>query len=290
MRWRRLAAAPPSDLYHGSRFNTVIVDSHVHLQPLRLARAVREFFGRFLPPDVFAYPSDHEATLRALHAAGVTEVWNLPYAHKPGVAKGLNKASADLAADSPVAEVQIVGGATVHPGDEHPEEIIRAALDDLGLRVVKLHCSVGDYEADDSRFDAMWALLAQRRVPAIVHAGHGIDGGTDAHELAPLDRVASNHPDVPLIIAHSAHPSTAQTLALIDKHPNVHADLTPRITDPVALTDDELERHHDRILFGTDAPNSALRAEVGIARVDRLSRRAQAAILGGNAHRLLGGA
>jgi predicted TIM-barrel fold metal-dependent hydrolase len=265
----------------------VVVDSHVHLQPPRLARAVREFFGRFLPPDVFAYPIDHESTLCELFAVGVSEVWNLPYAHKPGVALGLNQASAALVADNPVPQLQIIGGATAHPRDEHPERIVEAALDDLGLKVVKLHCSVGDYEADDPGFDAMWRLLERRRVPTIVHAGHGIDGSTDTHELAALDRVASRHPGVPLIIAHTAHPAVDAALNVIDKHPNVYADLTPRVTEPVAVTDDDLEAHHDRMLFGSDAPNTAVRVETGIERVRRLSPQTQAAVLGANAQRLI---
>ena len=240
-----------------------------------------------MPPDVFTYPSDHEPTLRALHAVGVTEVWNLPYAHKPGAAAGLNEASAALVGENPVPDVRIIGGATVHPHDDHPERIIEAALDELGLKVVKLHCSVGDYEADDPGFDAMWEVLERRRTPTIVHAGHGIDGSTDGAELISLDRIATRHPALPLIIAHSAHPATDSAVRLIATHPNVHADLTPRVTDPVALTDEQLEQHHQRILFGSDAPNTAVRAEVGITRVRRLSTQAQAAILGGNARRLL---
>jgi uncharacterized protein len=226
-------------------------------------------------------------TLRALHAAGVTDIWNLPYAHKPGVAAGLNAASAELVATNPVPEVRIIGGATVHPEDDQPERIVEAASDDLGLKVVKLHCSVGDYEADDPGFNRMWALLERRRTPTIVHVGHGIDGRTDAQELEPLDRVAHKHPGVMLIVAHSAHPATKETLELIDRHPNVHADLTPCVTDPVGLTDDELEERHDRILFGSDAPNTAIRVEDGIERVRRLSAETRTAILGGNARRLL---
>ncbi|MGN6609130.1 MAG: amidohydrolase family protein [Jatrophihabitans sp.] len=267
----------------------MIVDSHVHLQPPRLAAAVREFFFRFLPEDVFAYPTDHELVLRALRAAGIGTVWNLPYAHKPGVAAGLNAASAELVATNPVPEVSVVGGCTVHVGDPSPADVLLAALDEHGLRVLKLHCSVGDYDVDDPRLDAMWSVVEARGVPTTVHAGHGVDGATAGSELDGLSRVAARFPGAPLIVAHAAHPATDATVALLELHPNVHADLTPRITDEVALDDATLEHFADRILFGSDAPNTALPVEVGIGRIRRLSGRAQDAILGGTARRLLGG-
>ena len=67
---------------------------------------------------------------------------------------------------------------------------------------LKLHCSVGHYEADDPRLDGVWALAARRGVPVVVHAGHATDGRTSGHEVAPIDRVAARHPGVALIIAH----------------------------------------------------------------------------------------
>jgi predicted TIM-barrel fold metal-dependent hydrolase len=124
-------------------------------------------------------------------------------------------------------------------------------------------------------------------VPTVVHAGHGIDGRTDGAELAGLDRVASRFPGAPLIIAHSAHPATAAACALVERHANVHVDLTPCVTDVVALDDAFIEAFPDRVLFGSDAPNTALRVEDGIARVRRLSARTQDAVLGGNGRRLL---
>lgn len=266
----------------------MIVDSHVHLQPARLARAVREFFESHIP-GVLAYPADHEITLRALADAGIGEVWNLPYAHKPGVARGLNAASAALSSNPPVPAVGIVGGATVHPGDDRPVDVLTEAFDGHGLQVVKLHCSVGDYQADDPRFDAVWTLLERRSVPTVVHAGHGVEGTTGADELAGLDRVAGRFPGVPIVIAHSAHPATAAALDLVRRHPNVYVDLTPCVTEPVALGDADIEQNRHRILFGTDAPNTAIPVERGITRVRRLSPATQEAVLGGNARRLVRG-
>jgi predicted TIM-barrel fold metal-dependent hydrolase len=264
----------------------VIVDSHVHLLPGRLGEKVRDFFEYFLP-GALSYPNDHAAVLAAFERAGVGEVWNLPYAHKPGVAAGLNEASARLVAAPPHPSVRVVGGATAHPGDDDPERVVGAALDDLGLRVLKLHCSVGGFRADDPALDAMWRLVERRRVPTVVHAGHAVDGRTQEGELAGLENVARRHPEAPLIIAHSAHPATAEAIGLIGRHPNVLADLTPVITERVDVSDEALEAHPDRFLFGTDVPNVGVTIESGLARLNTLSPAARAAVLGGNARRLL---
>jgi predicted TIM-barrel fold metal-dependent hydrolase len=264
----------------------MVVDSHVHLLPGRLGEKVREFFERFLT-DVLVYPNDHAAVLAAFERAGVDEVWNLPYAHKPGVAAGLNEASARLAATPPHASVRVVGGATAHPGDDDPERVVGAAIDELGLRVLKLHCSVGDFKADDPALDAMWRLVERRRVPTVVHAGHDVTGQTHEGELAGLEEVARRHPEAPLIIAHTAHPATAEAIELIDRHPNVLADLTPVVTEPVDVPDEVLEARADRFLLGTDAPNVGVTIESCLSRLDGLSPTARTAILGANAHRLL---
>lgn len=264
----------------------MIVDSHVHLLPGRLGEAVRRFFDEFLP-GVLVYPNDHAATLEALAGAGVSEVWNLPYAHKPHVGAGLNEASAELAAAPPYPGVRIVGGATVHPGDDDPERVVGTAIDELGLGVLKLHCSVGDFDADHPRLAAMWRLVERRALPAVIHVGHDITGQTHEGELGPLERIARRHPGAPLIIAHSAHPATAEALELIAGHPNVHGDLTPVVADPVAVTDEHLEAHSDKFLLGTDAPNVGVTAEACLERLAGLSTEARTAITGGNAHRLL---
>ena len=152
-----------------------VVDCHVHLLPGRLGEKVREFFDAHISGSL-AYPNDHGAVLDALAAAGVTQAWHLPYAHKPGVAAGLNVASAELVSTWRSHPVSLVGGIAVHPGDESPARLVGSAVDAHGLRVVKLHCSVGDFEVDDPRLEQMWRLVASRSVPVVVHAGHDVSG------------------------------------------------------------------------------------------------------------------
>ena len=264
-----------------------IVDSHVHLLPGRLGAKVRSWFEAAMGKEL-VYPNDHGVIRERLADAGIRMAWTLPYAHKPGVAEGLNHASARTAGESGAALV-VIGGATVHPADDAPELIVRRAVEDLGLRVLKLHCSVGDFPADDPRLDAMWAYVSAVAVPVVVHVGHSVNGHTDADELVAVDTVARRFPEATIVIAHCGHHAVDAALDLVERHPGVHADLTPVVRQHVAIDPARVASCARKLMFGTDAPNTALTAESGVAwlRGLGLDDAALRAVAGGTARRLL---
>lgn len=245
-----------------------LVDCHVHLFPERLARAVRQALERYgLGP--FAYPLDHEHVLERLVAAGVSMVWSLPYAHAPGVASGLNAAMAELARELTSRELEVTGGMTAHPQDRDPAATIAEGVA-YGLRVVKLHCSVGRYDIEDPGFAGMWEAITHHRLPVVIHLGHATSGRTQADEVAGLGAVAARHPTIPLIVAHAGHPSERATAALMHAFPNVYTDTTPVDDRPADLALARFGPFADRILFGSDVPNTSRTVETSIEDVQRL--------------------
>ena len=273
----------------------MIVDAHVHLHPGRLAVKVRAFMQQPSPDGTarlpMAYGIDPDEVLAAMAAEGVERVWSFSYAHKPGVAVGLNEASAALAGATRDGPLPVMGGGTIHPADDDPGAIVTDAVDRLGLGVLKLHCSVGAFDVDDPRLDPVFAVAAERRLPVVIHLGHAMDGRTQAGELAALDRVATAHPDAPLILAHSGHEAAREALAVIDAHPCLHADLTPVASSPVDLAAADIAARPDRFLFGSDTPNTPFRVGESLARLRalQLPPGTEAAVLGGNAERLAAG-
>ncbi len=267
----------------------MIVDSHVHLLPARLGTAIRAFFAeQGMPAESWRYPIDHDAVTAALAAEGVDEAWSLPYARRPDRAAGLNQSSADTVIAAAEGPVRIVGGATVHPGDHDPVGVVRAAVEELGLRVLKLHCSVGDYRPDDPGLDGVWDYAGRIGLPVVVHAGHAVSGHTDAAEIEPLAAVADRWPDAPIVVAHCGHHAVDATLDLVASRPNVHADLTPVVFDPVPLPGERVPGLASKLLFGSDCPNTAVSVTEALdaLRSLRLDPAAFDAVTGGNAARL----
>ncbi len=103
-----------------------------------------------------------------------------------------------------------------------------------------------------------------------------------------MARAAERHPDTIVIVAHTGHPATDVTIEWMDRLPNLWADLTPVVTDPVTVSDEALDRLADRFLFGSDAPNTGVDVATLLAGLAtrKLRSEAIAGIMGGNARRL----
>lgn len=270
---------------------TGIVDSHVHLLPGRIGEKVRAIFeagersGRFR----LAYPAGHAGTVAILRSEGVTGIWSFPYAHRTDVAEGLNESSAGIARQFSDSGFEVTGGGTVHPTDDDPAAVVTRALSVHGLKVLKLHCSVGDFRIDDPRLTPALSVAEEAAMPVIVHLGHSADGLTEEHELDAVGTVCARHPALPFVLAHCGHHSAPAAARFFIEHPNFHADLTPVVTAPPDISAEVLAAHHDRILFGSDAPNTAIRVTDHLAWLDSfgLPAAARDAVTGGNARRLV---
>lgn len=267
-----------------------IVDSHAHLLPGKLARKVRQFFlDRITDQRALVYPLEHKAVLDAFFAAGIRTVWSLPYAHKAEVAEGLNVSSAETVKEYAGHPVEIIGGATVHPHDQDTAAIVEQAIKIYKLKVLKLHCSVGNFRLDDPRMFPVWETVSAYRMPVVAHIGMAVSGSTYENELPPLEKICQMFPEARIIVAHSGYPSSDKIFDLIEQYPNLYGDLTPAIFEFPVLSHARLSKLQERILFGTDAPNTGILAENIIAHIRgwNLGAEAEKAIFGGNARRLL---
>ena len=258
------------------------IDAHIHLFPERLAWAVRERLngdGRLTSSPLVA------GVAQGLLDGGFVSGWVLPYAHRAGVAESINEWSAKDVAVVPC----LVAGATFHPADDDLPRLVERALIELGLRVVKLHCAVGQFSPTDPRLLPLWGTASRLGVPVVVHAGQASPGDTSTAEVDELESVLTRFPELSVVLAHSGHPATAKTLELLGRHPHLYADLTPVWDRPVALGAQELLRFPGRFLFGSDAPNNPVPATVQRSRLEKMTLPANALeqILGGTAEALV---
>lgn len=264
------------------------VDAHVHLLPPRMAAKVRAVFDAHLP-GLLAYPTDPLPVLADLAASGITQAWVLPYAHRPGIAGQLVADTAAHLTELRDQPVELVLAATLHPGDAEPVDLLDEAVDTHGARLVKVHGAVGGFSIDDPGLARAFDHCVARRLPVVAHVGTHAAGSSGQDDLAAVERVAQRHPDLRLIIAHAGQPAVGATLAAMDRHPSLLADLTPVVTRVPHVEDTDLVRFADRILFGSDTPNTGHRVGDLLTFVTArdLPDEVVDAVLGGNARRLL---
>ncbi len=264
-----------------------MIDVHVHLHPPRLFAAIRRWFAE-RSPWVLDHPTEPEAVVAALRAAGVTRFVFCSYAHKPGMARELN---AWLAATS-----RAIGGyglplATVHLDDADPAADLHAAFDD-GCIGLKVHEDVQRLALDDPRFDPVLAIVAEREGFVLVHVGP-VPWDDDTHDgPGRIARVLARHPRLRIVVAHFGVPDAARYVALMAAHPNLYLDTTmafARDSPMFARAERALvEAAAANIVFGTDYPNMPYAYEADRLGLEALGLHAQTlrAILGENARRL----
>lgn len=236
-----------------------VIDVHTHFMPARVLDKVWAYFDSAGPmtgrPWPIRYRHDEQARVAILRALGVSTFTSLLYPHKPGMAAWLNSWATEFAAATP----DCLHSATFYPEPEAPD-YVRAAIDQ-GARVFKAHVQVGDYSPLDPLLDPVWAILTERSIPTVIHAGSGPAPGRFTGP-GPVAEVLDRHPGLPLIIAHMGMPEYREFLALARQHDNVYLDTTMAFTDFIEtsqpFTPDaraDLEALGERILFGSDYPN-----------------------------------
>jgi uncharacterized protein len=269
----------------------LIIDSHVHLFPPRVFDAIWRWFDRHAWNIRYRLYADD--VLAHFRAHGVARVVGLTYSHVPEMARDLNRFMAELARAHP--DLLIALG-TVLPGEPDAAAIIDEALR-LGLRGFKIHCHVQKLGPDDPRLDPLYLRAAAAAVPIVIHAGrqpclHGYDADIFAIcSAAATRRALERHPSLTMIVPHLGDDEESDYFAMLDEFPNLHLDTTMLLSEWFERRIDPalLERHCDRILYGTDFPNLPYAWDRELRWLERnVSAAAREKICGANAAKLFG--
>jgi hypothetical protein len=201
-----------------------------------------------------------EQALEHLREAGAAHVINLLFPLVAGEADELHAFGAELMAREP--DVTCLGG--VHAEDEDPAGVVRRAIEDHGMRGLKLHPMVQRTGPGDPRLAGALEALAGYGLPLYVHTGFEEFYGW-AYPIAQLEEIARRHPEIPLVLCHANYPNFAWAADMARRHPNVWLDLTNATMfrrEPASPARDALEAAFrslfaaapDRLIFGTDHP------------------------------------
>jgi predicted TIM-barrel fold metal-dependent hydrolase len=174
------------------------------------------------------------------------------------MARELNRWVAETAARLPGA----IPLGTLHPDDPDLVATAHEALDDFGLAGFKFHHSVQRFHADDERLFPVYERAEAEGLVFVLHAGT-LPYRDEFTGLAQVRRVLERFPRLRVCVAHMGCFEHAGFLALSAAHEHVYLDTTMALApiarryvggDPAAITTEQILRHQDRILFGSDFP------------------------------------
>ena len=270
------------------------IDLHVHLNPPNdlgdAARAASKYFAAAVDPDWGALAEYYRSRRMACVVFAVDESLTV----RPRVT---NEAVLDFAAkhaDIALAFVSL----DPHRGEEAVREA-RRLIDRGGVRGLKLHPPLQQFFPNDRLSYPLYEVFAEARLPVLFHTGHsgigsGMRGGGGVRlkygAPLPIDDVAVDFPDMPIVLAHPSFPWQEEAISICLHKPQVYIDLSgwsPKYFPPI-LVQYANTLLREKVLFGSDYP--FLTPDHWMTEFDKLPIRQEVRplILKENAARLLG--
>jgi uncharacterized protein len=140
-------------------------------------------------------------------------------------ARDVNDATAALVKAHPE---KLIGFMSVHPHAPDFLDEMDRCVGDLGLRGIKLGPNYQNFDPVGEDAFRLYARAQDLKLPILLHQGTSPVRFADLDYAHPrhMDRVATRFPDLPIVLAHMAHPWQTDCIAVIRKHPNVWADIS----------------------------------------------------------------
>ena len=134
-----------------------------------------------------------------------------------------------------------------------------------GIRGLKLHPPLQEFFPNDRLAYPLYEVFAEARLPVLFHTGHsgigsGMPGGGGirlkyGHPM-PIDDVAVDFPDMPIVLAHPSFPWQDEAISVCLHKPQVYIDLSgwsPKYFPPTLVQYANTLLKH-KVLFGSDYP------------------------------------
>jgi hypothetical protein len=141
----------------------------------------------------------------------------------------------------------------------------RRLVDAGVVRGLKLHPPIQEFSPDDRIAYPLYEVFAEAKLPVLFHTGHsgigtGMRGGGGIRlkygNPMPIDDVAVDFPDMPIVLAHPSFPWQDEAISICLHKPQVYIDLSgwsPKYFSPnlIQYANTLLK---NKVLFGSDYP------------------------------------
>ncbi len=233
-------------------FSFPYLDGHVHIFPQAWQRRIYSWFARDGWQVLYdnRFEEDIWTMLEGLGAGGASI---LVYAHKPGLARQLNRWLFQWAQGRP--RLRLYG--TVHPDDEDFAGIVREALDEFHFAGFKIHANVQEVRVDDCRLWPLYEMILERGRSLVIHAGRE-PHRKDTVGVSFFVALMSRFPGLRVQVAHLGYDEVDQFVKLMEEFPGIYLDTAAIPGTRLPLSSRKLreimDRFPRRIIYGSDAP------------------------------------
>ena len=281
----------------------MIVDAHVHIER-------KEDGSLYSPGEIVKAMDAGGVDVSVVFANDQGDAGGRPSWAKDEIPVATNFSDDDAAAFCREFPKRLAAVASVSPDRHRPERKVRRAVEELGLKGVKLYPHSGFYP-NDPRLYPVYEYCQKAAVPVIIHTGIKAVRWQHMKFNHPVyvDDVATDFPDLQVVMCHGGYPWTEEFLAVVGSNPNVSVDITflDYLEDKFKvpnLVENTMRRLNAiigarRLIWGSEGPFMSLPLygshgidnyrkcqERLVRRFDFLSEADKADILGENAKRL----
>ena len=234
-----------------------VMDTHVHIFPRSIFSAIWKWFDENAWH--IRYQMATSQIFEFLLSHGIRHIIALQYAHKPGIARQLNKYMSEKCREY---EGQVTGMATVFPGEDNAEGILQEAFDS-GLGGVKLHAHVQCFDMNCDHMNGLYECCRINEKPIVMHVSREPKSTAyrcDPYEICSaekLENILKDFPGLRICVPHLGFDEILAYRKLIEKYDNLWLDTTMVITDYFQIEEKVGLSHYrsDRIMYGSDFPN-----------------------------------
>jgi len=243
-----------------------IIDFHVHLFPDDFFDAIWKFFKNDYGIDVVERLYAGKCVER-LRQCNVGTIVYSNYAHKKGVAGILNHWNTRFLDSTD----DVYCFAAFHPDDEDAIAMARDIISHPKVLGFKLQLLVQGFYAFDERLFDLYELVIENNKRILFHAGTGPVGNRYVG-VTNFRKLLERYPDLPATVAHMGGFEFREFFDLLDDHKGLYLDTAycflPGPARMYKLGSGPIEKHKDRILYGSDFPNIVFPRE---AKIDALA-------------------
>jgi predicted TIM-barrel fold metal-dependent hydrolase len=234
-------------------FPDKIIDFHVHLFPDKLFDAIWDSFAKNYNWNII-HRYYYEGCITHLRQAGVGTIVYSNYAHRSGIAEGMNEWNIKILEEYE----DLYCFAAYHPDDDNALEMAERLLENPKILGFKLQLLVQNFYPFDARLFPLYEMVIKKNKHILFHTGTG-PVGNQYVGLEPFTKVVKKYPELPATVAHMGAHEYAGFIELLDRCPRLYLDTAFCFMSPpyagYNLGPDYLEKYKSRILYGSDYPN-----------------------------------